>query len=113
MATNVSLEQEIARLKAELADSRTELEAVNNSTHLGIWKCFYDEAGNQAAVEYSDEFRRMLGYSKAELPDTLDALGKVMHQDDAPAVFACFGAAAKRTFKVRYRLSSAYKEGWI
>ncbi len=116
MATNVSLEQEIARLKAELADSRTELEAVNNSTHLGIWKCFYDEAGNQSAVEYSDEFRRMLGYSKAELPDTLDALGKVMHQDDAPAVFACFGAAAgdksgRAKFDIDYRLLTK-KDGY-
>ncbi len=116
MATNVSLEQEIARLKAELADSRTELEAVNNSTHLGIWKCFYDEAGNQSAVEYSDEFRRMLGYSKAELPDTLDALSKVMHQDDAPAVFACFGAAAgdksgRSKYDIDYRLLTK-KDGY-
>ena len=107
--SNVSLEQEIARLREELENSRIELEAVNNSTHLGIWKCYFDEAGNQQAVEYSDEFRRMLGYSKAELPDSLDALGKVMHQDDAPAVFAAFGAAAadksgRARYDIDYRL---------
>ena len=35
-------DQEIARLNKLLEESRTELEAVNTSTHLGIWKCFYD-----------------------------------------------------------------------
>ena len=36
------LEKQVAELKAQLDDSRTELEAVNNSTHLGIWKSIYD-----------------------------------------------------------------------
>ena len=44
------LEQEIAELRARLDVSETELEAVNTSTHLGIWKCFFDEKGNQEKV---------------------------------------------------------------
>ena len=54
-------EQEIETLKSRLAAAEAELEAVNTSTHLGIWKCFYDEAGNQTGVVFTDEFRKMLG----------------------------------------------------
>ena len=111
------LETQMAQLKEKLKESEAELETVNNCTHLGIWKCFYDEAGNQAAVEYTDEFRRMLGYSRSELPDAIEALGKIIHQDDAPAVFADFAAAAgdksgKKKFDIDYRLltkSGEYK----
>ncbi len=108
---------EIARLNQLLEDSRTELKAVNTSTHLGIWKCFYDENGNQSEVMFSDEFRRMLGYNRQELPDTLDALGGLIHPDDAGDVFAAFGAAAadktgRAKYDIDYRLltnSGAYK----
>ena len=110
-------DQEIARLNKLLEESRTELEAVNTSTHLGIWKCFYDESGNQSEVMFSDEFRRMLGYNRQELPDTLDALGGLIHPDDPADVFAAFGAAAadktgRAKYDIDYRLltkSGEYK----
>ena len=112
-----NLEQEVAELKAKLENSVTELEAVNTSTHLGIWKCFYDEAGNQTAVMYTDEFRRMLGYNRQELPDTIEALGGLIHPDETADVFAAFGAAAgdktgRKKYDIDYRLltkSGAYK----
>ncbi len=102
------LENQVAELKSLLEDSKTELESVNNSTHLGIWKSIYDREGNQTVV-YSDEFRRMLGYSKAEFPDDMNALGKIIHPDDTEAVFAAFGASAadktgRTKFDIDYRL---------
>ncbi len=111
------LEQEIADLNEQVTIGRNELEAVNTSTHLGIWKCFYDEAGNQSAVVFTDEFRRMLGYSRTELPDQIDALGKLIHPEETEAVFAAFGAAAadksgRTKFDIDYRLltkSHGYK----
>ncbi|MCR5655260.1 MAG: PAS domain-containing protein, partial [Lachnospiraceae bacterium] len=103
------LEARIRELKDQLYDSKEELEAVNTSTHLGIWKCFYDNEGNQQAVEYSDEFRRMLGYSKEEFPDSVDTLGGLIHPDDVAAVFANFGEAAAdrsgiKKYDIDYRL---------
>ncbi|WP_029322328.1 methyl-accepting chemotaxis protein [Butyrivibrio sp. AE3004] len=111
------LEADVAKLKERLKESEDELDAVNNSTHLGIWKCFYDTAGNQTGVEYSDEFRRMLGYNRQELPDTIEALGGLIHPDEAADVFAAFGAAAadksgRTKFDIDYRLltkSGEYK----
>lgn len=111
------LEEQIEELTWQLNDSREELESVNTSTHLGIWKCFYDEKGRQADVVYTDEFRRMLGYSKKELPDDINALGKIIHPDEVNDVFAAYAAAEKdktghTKFDIDYRLltkNSGYK----
>ena len=104
-----ALEEEVALLKKELEESRTELEAVNTSTHLGIWKCFYNEDGTQKGVIYTDEFRRMLGFSRKELPDSLDSLGGIIHPDDTDKAFGAFGAAAgdksgRTKYDIDYRI---------
>lgn len=109
------LEQEIAKLKEQLKIGENELESVNVSTHLGIWKCYYDEAGNQSSVMYSDEFRRMLGFSRQELPDTLDSLGKIIHPDDTELAFSSFGAAAgdksgRTKYDVEFRILTKSKD---
>ncbi len=95
------LEMQLAELQAQLEEeqekaelNRRMLETVNVSTHLGIWAAYYTETGEQDYAVYSDEFRRMLGYSKAELPDDITALGKIIHPDEVEAVFAAYGAAA-------------------
>ncbi|MBR5361368.1 MAG: PAS domain-containing protein [Lachnospiraceae bacterium] len=103
-----ALEKENAELKKKLKVSETELEAVNTSTHLGIWKCFYDEEGNQTVI-YTDEFRRMLGFNRQELKDSLDALGAIIHPDDTDIAFSAYGAAAadktgRTKYDVEYRI---------
>ena len=98
-----ALEKENAELRKKLENSETELEAVNTSTHLGIWKCFYDEKGKQLGCMYTDEFRRMLGYNRQELTDTLDSLGAIIHPDDTEAAFGAYLAAeGDKTGNTRY-----------
>ena len=111
-----ALEQKVSELeemlkeeqkKREMAESM--LESVNNSTHLGIWIAYYNENGENDAVMYSDEFRRMLGYSKSDLPDKIEALGKLIHPDDAEKAFGAFAAAAadktnRTKFDIDYHL---------
>lgn len=104
------LEAEIAALKEELEDAKKEaklnrdmLEAVNNSTHLGIWASYYNEQGVNERAVYSDEFRRMLGYSKTELEDSLDSLAKIIKPEEMEAVFGAYGAAeADKTNRTKY-----------
>ena len=103
------LEAEVERLKAEgeLKDRMTK--QLNDSAHLGIWRAFYGDDGNISDVVYSEEFRRMLGYSRDEFEDTFDSLVKIMHPDDTEAAFAAYGAAAADTsgrtkFDIDYRL---------
>ncbi len=103
LAKIAQLEKENAEIKEKLKDSETELEAVNTSTHLGIWKCLYDENGQQLGAVYTDEFRRMLGYSRTELPDTLESLAAIIHPDDVNAAFSAYGAAeGDRTGRTKY-----------
>ncbi|MBO4416029.1 MAG: PAS domain-containing protein [Lachnospiraceae bacterium] len=101
------LEEKLAQAEYERDKNNRMLESVNNSTHLAIWKAFFDEKGNQYAVEFTEEMRRILGYSKNELPDTVEALGKIIHPDDSEIVFSSYGnAVAKRDAKynIDYRL---------
>ena len=116
LSADNSAEQRIRELEAALANKEEELslqkkllESVNNSTHLGIWTSFFNDAGENDSVIYSDEFRRMLGYSKSEFPDDLQILGSIMHPDEVQSVFALYGAAAadksgRTKFDIDYRL---------
>lgn len=104
-----ALEAEVCELQAKADLNWKMLVSVNNSTHLGIWIAYYDDNGNQTGVHYSSEFRRMLGYSEAELPDDLSALGGIMHPDEIDMVFAAYGAAAadvtnRTKYDIEYRL---------
>ena len=111
------LRRELEELKESLKLSQEELDAVNECTHLGIWKSFYDENGNQTGVVFTDEFRRLLGFSKAELPDEIEAFGKLIHPDEVERVFATFAKAAEdksgqTKYDTEYRLltkSGEYK----
>lgn len=97
------LEAKVKELEAEKALSDSLLESVNNSTHLGIWRAIYDEKGEITQVLYSDEFRRMLGYSKKELPDSFESLSGIMHPDEVNAVYAAYAAAANdKTGRAKY-----------
>ena len=97
------LRAQLAELQEEKELAERELETINNDTHLGLWKALYDKQGNQTTAWYSDEFRRMLGYSRTELPDSLDSLGKLIHPDDVEAAYGAFGAAAAdRTNRTKY-----------
>ena len=96
------LERRIAELEAELQEAREtaklndeKVEALNKSTHLGVWMAYYNENAEISSVVYTDEFRNMLGYSRAEFPDSFDTLGKIIHPDKVNEVFAAYGAAEK------------------
>ena len=117
-------EARIAALEAELKEAREtaklndeKVEALNKSTHLGVWMAYYNDKAEIYSVVYTDEFRNMLGYSKAEFPDSFDTLGKIIHPDKVNEVFAAYGAAEKdrsgRTkFDIDYPLltkSNGYK----
>ena len=103
------LENELEEAKAKEKLNADMLEAVNVSAHLGLWSAYYDENGQMYKVVYSDEMRRMLGCSKTEFPDDINALGKIIHPEEVEAVFAAYGAAetdksGKTKFDIDYRL---------
>lgn len=110
----VTAENTISELEAKLGEKSREaqlyyrmLESINTSTHLAIWIAFFDENGGQSGVQFTDEMRRTLGYSKSEMPDSFDFLPKIIHPDDIDKVFDCFGKAVadkNAKYDVDYRL---------
>lgn len=108
-AQNTALKEELEKFKHEADVNLRMLESVNNSTHLAIWMAFFNEAGEQTDVYFTDEMRRALGYSAEELPATVDSLGKIIHPEDVERVFAAYGAAVANKnakYDIDYRLLS-------
>ena len=109
-----ALKEKVTKLEAALAEQQSTadmyyrmIESLNKESHLAIWISYFDEKGEQSSVKFTDEFRRALGYSKTDLPDTFDALAKVIHPDDSETVFSAYGnAVANRNarYDVNYRL---------
>ena len=64
--------------------SRSEMiDAVFQIMGAARWQAVYDEKGEARSIFYSDEFRRILGYtSEKEFPNTSKALLDIVYQDD-------------------------------
>ena len=64
--------------------SRSEMiDAVFQIMGAARWQAVYDEKGDARSIFYSDEFRRILGYtSEKEFPNTSKALLDIVYQDD-------------------------------
>lgn len=112
------LETKVARLEEQLTEAQEKadlnyrmLDTINICTHLGLWAAYYNDEGEQERAEFSDEFRRMLGYTRTDLPDDISALGGLIHPDEVEAVFAAYGAAAadrsnRTKYDIDYRLKT-------
>ncbi len=110
-SNDAELKAKIEELTDRLYLSEAELHSVNECVKLGIWKAFYDENGNQTRVEFTDVFKSMLGYKPIEMDDTIEAFSKLIHPEDAKAVFDAYGAViadttGKSIFDLEYRLLS-------
>ena len=107
---------QIEELKSQLKKEKIEkelnakmLDSVNNSTHLAIWEVFFDEGSNQTGVHFTEEMRRMLGYTVTEFPDTAEALASIIHPEEVEKAFGLFAqAVADPTvkFDINYRLKT-------
>jgi len=111
------LEQQKAALEAEIEKQKLEadrnyrmLRSVNYSTHLSLWFVYFNEAGNQTGVHFTNELRRCLGYSTNELVDEMESLKKIIHPDDVDkAMGAYYDAVEDKNagYDIDYRLLTA------
>ena len=70
-------EEKIAELEAALEAQKEltrigdqKLDILNSNANLGMWTAYFDEKGEIDRIVYSEDFRKMLGYSKQEFPDS-------------------------------------------
>ena len=114
----VELEKQLRECRERLALSEYELDCVNETAHLGLWKSFFDEKGNQTDAKFSDELRRLLGgYSKTEMKDGLEDFIGLVHPEDQKKVLEAYSAAVgdssgRTKYEIDYRMktkSGAYR----
>ncbi len=78
----------------------------------GMWDIYYDENGKRIKVEWSDEFRHMIGYTdEDDFPNTLEAWSSLLHPDDWGAGYdtiepAVFDKTGNTPYDVEYRLKT-------
>ena len=76
----------------------------------GMWGMEFDEEGNMISVEWSPEFRKMLGYTdESDFPNRLDSWEELLHPEDRLGVLKEFNDtildySGRKNYDVEYRL---------
>jgi len=122
-ASRRTLEQEKAESTrarqafAEAERRRQELDNLHGALGSGPWSMEFDAEGNMVSCEWSDIFRRMVGYqSEADFPNVLESWSDLLHKEDKERVLQAYWAAVNdRTgntdYDVEYRLLTK-NAGW-
>lgn len=111
---------EKARIQRDLENrSRMAMESYHTLAKLlksGMWNIYYSPDGEMESVEWSDEFRRMIGYSDVhDFPNTLEAWMNILHHEDSHGIEMIERAVCDRSgntlYDVEYRLMTKNR-GW-
>ena len=76
----------------------------------GMWSMEFDEDGTMTSVDWSPEFRKMIGYTdENDFPNKLESWSDLLHPDDKEAVLKEFNDtiadfSGERNYDVEYRL---------
>ena len=110
VAIDITQEKEHDALYAELQNEAASLDTIHEMLGSGKWTMDFDEAGEMIRVNWSDEFRRMLGYhDKDDFPDVLESWSELLHPDDREHILREFNETisdytGQKTYDVEYRL---------
>ena len=107
---DITREKEHDALYVELQNETACLDTIHEMLGSGKWTMDFDEAGVMVRVNWSDEFRRMLGYHGADdFPDVLESWSDLLHPDDRERVLKEYNETisdytGQKTYDVEYRL---------
>ena len=93
-----------------LQNEAASLNTIHEMLGSGKWTMDFDEAGAMIRVNWSDEFRRMLGYHGTEdFPDELESWSDMLHPDDRERVLKEYNETisdytGQKTYDIEYRL---------
>lgn len=93
-----------------LQNEAASLNTIHEMLGSGKWTMDFDEAGSMVRVNWSDEFRRMIGYQGVEdFPDVLESWSDLLHSDDKERVLKEYNETisdytGQKTYDVEYRL---------
>ena len=107
---DITGEKEHDALYIALQNEAASLDTIHEMLGSGKWTMDFDEAGAMVRVNWSDEFRRMLGYQDLnDFPDVLESWSGLLHPDDREHVLKEFNETisdytGQKTYDVEYRL---------
>ncbi len=97
-------------LYVELQNEAASLDTIHEMLGSGKWTMGFDDSGKMECVNWSDEFRRMLGYHDTnDFPDVLESWSDLLHPDDKERTLKEFNETisdytGQKTYDVEYRL---------
>ena len=97
-------------LYAEVLNEAAALNTIHEMLGSGKWTMDFDETGTMVRVNWSDEFRRMIGYQGMDdFPDVLESWSDLLHPDDRERVLKEYNETISdytghKTYDVEYRL---------
>lgn len=78
-----ALQLERNRAWKELKEEKVQLKKIHDIIHSGIWSMEINENNRIASVNWSDEFRHLIGYTdERDFPNTMDAWKRIIHPDE-------------------------------
>lgn len=117
----IEADQKMYSNKAKLKDTKERriaahkeatIKVLHEALGSGMWGMEFDEDGKMVSVEWSDEFRKMIGYTDEEdFPNELSSWSNLLHPDCKEKVLKAFNDAiadysGKQTYDVEYRLKT-------
>ncbi|MBR0403643.1 MAG: response regulator [Eggerthellaceae bacterium] len=97
-------------LYAQLKNEAASLDTIHEMLGSGKWTMDFDESGVMTRVNWSDEFRRMLGYHDSEdFPNELESWSSLLRPEDKERVLKEFNETiadytGRKTYDVEYQL---------
>ncbi len=104
------LEYEKASTAARIAEN--DYKMLHKLIKSGMWRMYYDKDYNLTKVDWSDDFREMIGYeSEEDFPSKLESWEKLIHPEDLPQVLDkmdtfLHDTDGKEDYDVTYRIKT-------
>ena len=107
---DITQQKEHDALYVALQNEAASLNTIHEMLGSGKWTMGFDEAGVMVQVNWSDEFRRMLGYHGLDdFPNVLESWSDLLHPDDKDRVLNEYNETisdytGQKIYDVEYRL---------
>lgn len=111
----IQMAHELLEMIKQLEHDTTALNMVNELLCSSMWSIEFNEQGEISNIDWSNEFRAMLGYHNVtDFPNTLDAWSDLIYEEDKEMVLSVLQGAindrtGKNSYSTEYRLMTKHR----